>query len=116
MLTERSALVRFIRNTINVNDDLASRMTADFKYRELPKGELFLKEGEISDEYIFLESGYMRAYVNDTDGNEVTVGFYGPDSLVIEVASFFQRIPTQENIQALDDCKAWVIDFESLNN
>lgn len=54
----------------------------------------------------------MRAYAFDTDGNEVTTNFYEEDSVVFEVASYFKRTPTLENIQALTDCIAWEGNYE----
>lgn len=35
--------------------------------------------------------------------------------MVFEVASFFSRIRSRENIQALIECNGWVIDYAELN-
>ena len=77
------------------------------------KGDMFLKEGQLANEYYCLESGLVRSYAINSDGNEITTGFFGKDEIVIEVASLFLRIPTKENIQALTDCECWKIDFNS---
>lgn len=57
----------------------------------------------------------MRAFLHDTEGNDVTINFYSANSVVFEVTSFFQRVPTQENIQALTACVGWVLTFDELN-
>lgn len=86
-----------------------------FEEKEFGKADFFLKEGLVSNEYMILQTGFLRAFTHDTDGNDVTTNFYGPGNLVLEVASFFHRTPSKENMQALVPSKGWVITFEKLN-
>lgn len=76
------------------------------------KGDVILQKGEVSKGYLLLESGLMRSFAYDYKGNESTTDFYSKHEIVIEVLSLFQRIPSQETIHALTDCKGWMIDFE----
>jgi CRP-like cAMP-binding protein len=115
MATEKTSLINFIQQTIPLTNEMADKIAQHFQSRKLKKGEIFLEEGKISTEYLFLESGFIRSYLYDTEGNEVTVNFYAPHSVVFEVQSFFQKIPTQENIEALLDSSGWVISFDQLN-
>jgi len=62
-----------------------------------------------------VEKGFMRSYSFDPDGNEVTTAFHNNGYPVFEVASFFNRSPSKENIQALIDCQGWTITYEQLN-
>ena len=91
-------------------------MAAQFSPVNYKKGSLFLQEGQRSRDYLFLEKGIMRSFLNDTEGNEVTTAFYSSGNVVFEAASFFQHVPSPENIQALADCSGWKISFEELNN
>ena len=77
------------------------------------KGEFFLKENEVSNEYFILESGVARSFVFDIDNNDITINFFTESDIVIEASSIFQRIPSMENIQAETDCVVWKIDFEN---
>src|SRR5215204_1972528 len=86
-----------------------------FQEKEIQRNAFHLKEGTVSNEYMILESGCLRAFTHDTDGNDVTTGFYSTGGLVLEVASFFHRTPSRESIQAVTDSKGWVITFEKLN-
>ncbi len=108
-------LLQFIQQTIPIKLEIAIQIAEQFTERNLKKGELFLEEGKIRNDYLFLESGFMRSFLYDTEGEEVTLNFHNQNNVVFEVASFFQRQPSQENIQALVDCKAWVITFDKLN-
>ena len=74
-----------------------------------------LKEGRISDEYFFLETGFIRAFANDIEGNDVTTNFYSATQVVFEVSSFFNRTVSKENFQAIVDCEGWYITYEQLN-
>jgi len=77
------------------------------------KGDFLLKEGQIAQEYLILEKGLIRSFVHDFNGNDITVDFFSESEIIIEVSSLFQRIPTQENIQALTDCVCWKMDFDT---
>lgn len=81
------------------------------------KGEFLLKKGAVANEYYIIESGLVRHFVYDYDGNEITTEFVTEGEVVIEVASIFHRLPTQEHIQCLTDCTLWRIgynDFQKL--
>jgi len=77
------------------------------------KGEYLLEEGQIANDYLILEKGLIRSFVHDFNGNDITINFSIENEVVIEVSSLFQRIPTQENMQALTDCTCWKIDFDT---
>ena len=82
------------------------------KYIEFSKNEMLLKEGNLSNEYYLIEKGLLRSFVYDFNGKEITTGFFGSNEILIEVSSLFQRIPAQENLQALTDGCAWKIEFD----
>lgn len=87
-----------------------------FEEKQLSRNGLHLKEGLVANEYMILETGFLRAYTHNHEGEEVTTAFYAPGSAVFEVASFFNRVPSKENIQALVDSKGWFITYEQLNH
>ena len=89
---------------------------AFFAEKNLQRNELHLKEGRVANEYMILESGFLRAYTHTHLGEEVTTAFYAPGAAVFEVASFFNRVPSKENIQALTNSKGWFITYEQLNH
>ena len=75
------------------------------------KGDLLLKQGQVANEYAIIESGLIRSFVYDYNGNDITTNFFSDNEIVIEVSSLFQRIPSQEVIQAITDCVCWKINF-----
>ena len=99
-----------------VSPDIARSIAAKFMPMTLSKNEFLLKAGRISDRYFFLENGFLRAFAIDTEGNEVTTQFFAPGAFAFEVASFFNRTPSKENIQALADCEGRCLSYAQLNN
>lgn len=91
--------------------ELQRIMDAHYKV-SFKKGANFLKKGEISNGYLLLENGIMRSFAYDYNENDITTDFFSKHEIVIEVLSLFQRVPSQETIQALTDCEGWMIDFD----
>lgn len=90
-----------------------STILSHFNKKEFNKGEYLLQEGKTAHYYWFVQSGFVRSFAIDTEGNEVSTNFYTVGDIVIDWPSFFMRTPTKENIQALTDCVCWQLDFET---
>ena len=97
-----------------MSENIAQIIASNFESITILKNDFLLKEGKISNEYFFLEKGFMRSYAIDTDCNEITTNFYGRNSIVFEVASYIKRTPSQENIQALTECFGWKGNYNKL--
>jgi CRP-like cAMP-binding protein len=108
-------LIQLFYSSNLVSQAKAEEIASHFSHRIIRKNEFFLREGNHCNEYLFLERGFMRAFAHDTEGNEVTTNFYSDKQVVFEVASFFQRTISKENIQALTDSEGWYITYEQLN-
>jgi CRP-like cAMP-binding protein len=114
MNTEKEKISRFILQVLPMPQQQAETIAELFKAKAFQKNDLLLKQGKICQEYYFLEDGYMRAFTYDLEENDVTTAFYSSSQIVCELSSFFKRIPSKENIQALSDCKSWYISFDEL--
>jgi CRP-like cAMP-binding protein len=112
---DRQVLISVLKNSPHLDSKSAEHIATQFECKELNKGEKFIKSGRIADEYMFLEIGFIRSYLFDTEGNEITLNFYTPHEMVFEVASFFQRQPSQETFEAITNCTGWVLTYEKLN-
>ncbi len=112
---DKQGLKNYIIKNLSFPDRTLDQVVEYFDELTIPKNEYFLKEGKINDRYFFLQSGFMRAFTHDTDGNEVTTNFYQRDSVVFEVSSFYLKTPSAENIQAVIDCWGFAITYDQLN-
>jgi CRP-like cAMP-binding protein len=115
-IMSKENLIEFFRNENLASVSVSQEIADHFENRIILKNQYLLTSGRISDEYLFLEKGYMRAFAHDTDGNEVTTNFYSPGQVIFEVSSFFNRSRSKENIQALTDCEGWYITYKQLND
>ncbi|MEP6806584.1 MAG: Crp/Fnr family transcriptional regulator [Flavobacterium sp.] len=112
----KQVLAEYFKNTNQIPLQIAEEIADQFENKIILKNEIQLAEKTICDEYLFLEKGFMRAFAHDTEGNEVTTNFFASGEMIFEVASFFNRTKSKENIQALTDCEGWFITYEQLNN
>lgn len=107
-------LFAYIQAVLPMERHICEQIVQSFSFKEVSKNEFYLTEGHVSNEYCFLLEGFMRSYTHDVDGNEVTTGFFASQQVVIDIASFFKRIPAQENIQTLSPCKVLYVNFEQI--
>jgi CRP-like cAMP-binding protein len=71
---------------------------------ELPKGGVFLRAGEVSQDCAFLASGMMRAFYQAQDGRECVSAFRPAGSFVCVYESFLTQRPSRLTIEALEPC------------
>jgi CRP-like cAMP-binding protein len=83
-----------------------------FRQIEFKKNDFLINAGELSNNYWFLEQGFIRSYTFNTEGDDITTNFYSTGDIVIDWISFFLRHPSREYIQAAEDCVCWALDFE----
>ena len=66
----RESLIRFLQQGGLPMQGVAEEIAGQFAEKEIPKHTFFLQAGQISDEYLFLHEGCLRAFAHDTEGNE----------------------------------------------
>ncbi len=110
----KEKLHQFIQNILPMPLDKAAHIATYFTPKQFDKNDHFFKEGKICSTSYFIEEGLLRSYVIDLEGEEVTIEFYGKDLFANDFLSFFKRIPSKQNFQALSDCTTWAIGYEDL--
>lgn len=106
-----NALKTAYRHELLSDSNLKSVYKAHHKVT-FSKGDKLLNVGSTADGYWVLEKGLIRSFVFDYSGKDITTNFFTQNDIVIEVSSLFQRIPSQEHIEAITDCTCWKIDFQ----
>jgi CRP-like cAMP-binding protein len=108
-------LINFILSIIQIPLEDAEFISTHFQHFEFKKGDIILKKGKVSDDYLFLEKGLIRSYLNDLEGNEVTTDFFIENNVAFEITSFFNRNPSETTMVAVTDCMGYKINFTQLN-
>ena len=91
------------------------KMLTMSKYTPLhvKSNDFFLKAGQVSNHIGFVTQGLLRSYFYDDNANEITTAFFPEGSLILSSISFNNRVPSKENIIAIEDSNLMVISYES---
>jgi len=85
-----------------------------FHEDRLSAGDYFVRENEVAREIAFLESGVVRAFFINQEGQEYNKQFFvAPNS----IGAYTSLLTGKENLisqQALTDCVIWTCNFNSL--
>lgn len=82
--------------------------------RRYRSGALLIQEGETGDTIYIVLQGRLRAFLGDGNGKELTLGFYGPDEYVGEMA--LDGGPRSANVEAVESTTCSVISRSVLLN
>lgn len=110
----KEKLIEFIQQMHPMGSDKALAITQFFTEKQFKKNELLIHSKKICNEYYFLTDGFVRSYLYNATGEDITTGFSAPGQIVCELFSFFKRVPAQEDFQALSSCVTLSIDFNQL--
>jgi CRP/FNR family transcriptional regulator, anaerobic regulatory protein len=95
------------------NEELL-KFKQELKSAHLKKGEHFISSGQISRYLALIETGYLRTYHLDDQGNEITSEFNIPSSFCSSYYSFYSQQPSFEFIEAITDCELLLLSYSSL--
>ena len=103
-----------MRSLINCSALQAADVVEHFEFRTFDKNDFLVHEGEVSNFSYFIEEGICRSYVYDTEGVDVTVQFFTKNTFASDFNSLFNRVRSQEDVQALTPLKTWCISLANL--
>jgi len=110
-MDEKTVLIEDLKEA-HLNRQELETVLSGYTKVVIKKDEYILQQGQVCDAYYFVSKGFLRSYAIDYNGNEVTTNFFSKADLILEETSFFLRIATKENIQALEDCILWKKNFD----
>ena len=99
---------------IALEPDEAAFFTALLQYRDLPKKEHLLKEGQLCRTINYVESGALRAFHCSPDGRDSTIMFAIADWWITDMYCFVSEQPAMQNIVAIDDSCVWQLKKDDL--
>ena len=92
----------------------AKRMLGEILIRrEVAKGEVMLKEGQISHHIILVGKGMMRQFYYK-GGKDVTEHFSYEGCVLMCIESTLKKEPTKLMIEALEDCIVYLLPYDKL--
>lgn len=112
----REILQKYITSILPMPTDKSAFFAEQFEPIEYSKDQLLLVENKVTNATFVLESGYIRSYTFDQNGEEVTTNIFSAPCFVNDFLSFFKQQPTSENYQCLTNCKLWTMSYEKVQN
>lgn len=109
-------LREYLKQISSMSDEKAELITTYFKKETLVKGTLVIQEGKTSKKSYFLESGIIRCYIIDLNGNEITTRFFSSPDFLNDYLSFFGQKPSEENYELITDCIVYSISYDKVQH
>ncbi|TDB66053.1 Crp/Fnr family transcriptional regulator [Arundinibacter roseus] len=106
-------LKEFLSRYITLSDPQFENLGNSLREMHLQEGDYLLREGNICRTIGFVTQGTLRVLHFDQDG-EVTRYFIPKGAIAVLPDSFRYQAPANENIQAVTDCRLWILRYEDL--
>jgi CRP-like cAMP-binding protein len=107
-------LEKYILSLVPMPLEKAKAILENFDFVAVDKNDFLFQENKISTETYFLESGFVRSFVLDNEGEEVTTNIFSAPRFVNDFLSFFKQQPSHQNFQTLTPCKIWRMTYEQV--
>jgi CRP-like cAMP-binding protein len=106
-------LLLYLNSIHSLSAELIEHLQGILKVKELPKKGYLLKEGFVCRNISFIEKGILRCFYGKDD-KEISSWFMKEGDVIISVESFFHQSVSYENIQALEECTLYYINYNEL--
>jgi CRP-like cAMP-binding protein len=80
------------------------KLATFFFSKKVKKKEFLLEAGETNDTLFYVKKGLLRVYLIH-EGKEINTWFVKEDEFITSVKSYYYGIPSQEYIQAIEECE-----------
>lgn len=110
------ALKNFYNFISPLNEETWEAVLPLFHEDSLAPNQYFVRENEVARKIAFLESGVVRAFFINHEGQEYNKQFFVGPSSIGGYASLLTGKPNLIPQQALTECKIYTCDFASLTN
>ncbi|NPA09924.1 MAG: Crp/Fnr family transcriptional regulator [Chlorobi bacterium] len=98
-----------ISQHITLSEDESAQFYSLFQKKTIKKRQFLLREGEICKFEGFVIKGLFKTYHIDSDGIEQILNFATEDWWITDIDSFTNELPSQLNIEALEDSEVLII-------
>ncbi len=110
---EESHFLKTIFLEQNFKKEDLELIISQYQRLEFSKNDYLIKADTTANYYYFVESGFVRSYVIDLEGNDISTKFFSHSDIVIDWHSYFLKTKCREHIQAVTNCVVWKISFDN---
>lgn len=105
--------LEFLNRLYPVSEELKEYLLKVFKRQSYTKGSYLLRSGQVCWQTFYLESGMVRWFY-ESGGKEITSWFVTAGNAILAARSFYEQMPSPDNIQAIADCETIYIEYHEL--
>ena len=105
-----SNLLKLFSQIVELDEQEVKLIKSSFRPFFLAKGDYFLKAGQINKYVAFLQKGLVRYFVFK-DEEKSTFEFTKEGEFIADYQSFNNKMPSIQNIQAIEDCEMLIINY-----
>jgi CRP-like cAMP-binding protein len=96
-------VIGFFNSIHPVSDALGKRLHEMAFVRQVQKGTILVKQGEVCRYLYWIQQGLLRGYIMQGK-KDITTWITGENEFVTSITSYFQGTPAKENIESIEDC------------
>ncbi len=111
MNANRTIVQRLSEIVSPLSDNAVDKLASILIRTDLKKNEVLLREGEISDQMYFVESGLIRQFYYK-NGKDLTEHFAAENNIFINIESYLLHEPTYLLIEAIEPTVLYGIPYE----
>ena len=105
---------KFIRTIVGIDELDLNLVLSKCSEKQVPKGKMILKKGQIASQYFFIVSGGVRFFYS-MNGQENTTWVVFKNEFFTEISSLHPQKPTRFNIEAVEDTELVIIDKKDMD-
>ncbi len=106
-------LIEYIDQYYPLKNEIKDFIHKETYYKKVLKGKFLLKAGDICTDYYYIASGVLRSFIK-YGKKEITVWLNPENEITTAIRSMSNSAPSDEYIQAIEDCELVVIPFETM--
>jgi CRP-like cAMP-binding protein len=106
---------KYLKTKANIAEPEFQLLIKKVEFRNIEKGEVLLRPGEVCRHSFFIENGLLRSYTVDDAGKEHIIQFGSENWIVSDRSSAFFNEPSDLFIDTIEDTEVVLISSDFIN-
>lgn len=106
---------KYLKTKASISETEFQGLIKKVEFRDIAKGEVLLRPGEVGKYSFFVEKGILRSYAIDLVGKEHIIQFGTESWIVADRSSAFFNEPSDLFIDAIEESTVALIDSDFIN-
>lgn len=106
---------KYLKAKANIPEPEFELLIKKVKFKNIEKGDVLLRPGEVCHHSFFVEKGLLRSYTVDNPGREHIIQFGSENWIVSDRSSTFLNEPSDLFIDAIEDTDIVLISSDFIN-